>query len=100
MPYQLTESDRAEVESVIAEVVTQAKSNLRNMELPDRSEQYWEVFTSTLRQVLSDRMVKAQDEYDAKLADEETHKWEFGQHHISDCRIDWCGRYRGQRRES
>jgi len=98
MTYQLTESDRTEVESIVTETVTQGKSNLRSMELPDRSEQYWEVFANTLREVLSRRMAEAQDGYEARLREEETHRWEFGHHPIAECRIDWCGRYRGQRR--
>lgn len=28
------------------------------------------------------------------------HKWEFGDHPISSCAPDWCGRYRGQRRDT
>lgn len=53
-----------------------------------------------IRGVLARNLMAANAEYDAKLADETVHKWEFGEHAISDCRIDWCGRYRGQRRDS
>jgi hypothetical protein len=88
MPYQLTESDLAEVERI-------TRAIMEGMDCVNPSS-----FERHVKAVLSREMVVAQDEYDAKLADEETHKWEFGQHHISDCRIDWCGRYRGQRRES
>jgi hypothetical protein len=67
------------------------------------------ISTNDLRQIEEVRtllgaiMEMVEDEtraYEAKLADEETHRWEFGSHSISECRIDWCGRYRGQRRDA
>src|SRR5215469_2130748 len=57
-------------------------------------------FERHILSVLVREIASANDRYAAQVADEEIHKWEFGQHHISECRIDWCGRYRGQRRDS
>lgn len=87
MPYSLTQSDWDEVGRITGKIMENYPAN--------RS-----AFEYHVRRVLAKAIVTAQDEYDAKLSDETTHKWEFGQHAISDCRIDWCGRYRGQRRES
>lgn len=53
-----------------------------------------------IEMVLARNIAAAGKAYEDKLAAEETHTWEFGQHHIGECQIDWCGRYRGQRRES
>jgi hypothetical protein len=53
-----------------------------------------------VRRVLAEAIVKAQTDYDARLREEETHRWEFGHHSIAECQIDWCGRYRGQRRDT
>jgi hypothetical protein len=58
------------------------------------------VFERHVQQVLIRNSAAAGKAHEAALAAEETHTWEFGQHHISECRIDWCGRYRGQRRDS
>lgn len=58
------------------------------------------LFEQRIKQVLARNITAAGKAYEDKLAAEEIHTWEFGQHHISECRIDWCGRYRGQRRDS
>jgi len=85
MTYQLTESDLREVERITSEIMSgQMDDRLR--------------FADHVREVLSKNLIIAQDEYDATLTAEETHRWEFGHHSIAECRIDWCGRYRGQRR--
>lgn len=57
-------------------------------------------FRRYIQQVLVRNIAAAWQTYDAQAAAEETHTWEFGSHHISECQIDWCGRYRGQRRDS
>lgn len=57
-------------------------------------------FRRYIQQVLVRNIAAAGKAHEAALAAEEIHTWEFGQHHISECRIDWCGRYRGQRRDS
>lgn len=57
-------------------------------------------FRQYIQGILAEEIVAAAQKHEAKLAAEEIHTWEFGQHHISECRIDWCGRYRGQRRDS
>lgn len=57
-------------------------------------------FARHVKQVLARNIMETRKKHEAALAVEETHTWEFGQHHISECRIDWCGRYRGQRRNS
>lgn len=46
--------------------------------------------------VLARNVLAANQEYEETLV----HKWEFGEHPISRCQPDWCGRYRGQRRDS
>lgn len=51
-----------------------------------------------IRGVLARNLMAANREWDERLTAEATHLWEFGSHSISACRIDWCGRYRGQRR--
>ena len=85
MPYQLTASDWAEVERITAEIMSDHPNTREGFEIH-------------VKAVLAANMVASQDEYDAKLREEETHRWEFGHHSIAECRIDWCGRYRGQRR--
>ena len=85
MTYQLTESDLREVERITSEIMSgQMDDRLR--------------FADHVREVLSKNLIIAQDEYDARLREEETHRWEFGHHSIAECQVDWCGRYRGQRR--
>lgn len=87
-PGYLTPSDWAEIKRITTEIM----SGISTAD-PAATE-------SHIRGVLARAIVSANAEYDAKLADEATHKWEFGSHSISECRIDWCGRYRGQRRDS
>lgn len=50
--------------------------------------------------VLAARLTAAMQAYEDQEAAELIHKWEFGEHPISRCAPDWCGRYRGQRRDS
>lgn len=57
-----------------------------------------EQWAGLIRGILAQSIVDANREWEALLRDEETHRWEFGHHSIAECRIDWCGRYRGQRR--
>jgi hypothetical protein len=87
MTYQLTASDWAEVERITDEIIVPAYRGMSREE-----------FRTHVKATLAANMVIAQDEYDAALEAESTHKWEFGSHSISECRIDWCGRYKGQRR--
>ncbi len=88
MTYQLTESDLREVERITSEIMKGLEHDGSNrMEFADH-----------VREVLSKNLIIAQDEYDARLREEETHRWEFGHHSIAECQVDWCGRYRGQRR--
>lgn len=55
--------------------------------------------------VLARNVTAAQRTYEAALATEEIHKPHsldapFGEHAISACSLDFCGRYAGQRRET
>jgi len=58
------------------------------------------LFEQHIKQVLARNIAAATQAYGEALADETVHKWEFGEHPISRCQPDWCGRYRGQRRDS
>lgn len=58
------------------------------------------IFEQHIKQVLGREIASANRAYEAAQATEETHTWKFGQHHISECRVDWCGHYSGQRRDS
>ena len=87
MPYQLTASDWSEVERITDEIMVPAYRGMSREE-----------FRTHVKATLAANMVASQDDYDARLREEETHRWEFGHHSIAECRIDWWGRYRGQRR--
>jgi hypothetical protein len=84
----LTEEDWAAVQAITAEI-------LAGMDCVNTVK-----FERYIQAVLARNFMEALEKYDAQLTEEETHKWEFGEHHISQCQIDWCGRYRGQRRDS
>ena len=84
----LTPSDWAEIKRITTEIMTGISTAD-----PEATE-------SHIRNVLARAIVSANEDYDATLRDETTHNWEFGSHSISECQIDWCGRNRGQRRES
>jgi hypothetical protein len=64
-------------------------------------------FRKHIQQVLARNIIAAQQTYDMQAAAEEIHRapppedtYQFTEHHISECRYDWCGRHAGQRRET
>jgi len=83
----LTEEDWAAVQAITTEI-------LEGMDCVNTVK-----FKRHIEAVLARNFMEALERYDAQLTEEETHKWEFGEHHISQCQMDWCGRYRGQRRD-
>lgn len=85
-PIILGQADWDEVNRITAEIMT-------GMDCVNPS-----LFEQHVKQVLGREIASANQAYET--AQEEIHKWEFGQHRISECRIDWCGRYHGQRRDS
>lgn len=87
MPYQLTTGDWDEIGRITDEIMSDYPKNKS-------------AFEYHVRRVLAKAIVAAQEDYDAQVTAEETHLWDFGSHHISQCQIDWCGRNRGQRRDS
>lgn len=93
MTYELTGSDWTEVRRIADEIIEAVSAS--QPRVYDR-----EVLRRQIEQITARNIVKAQTDYDAQVTAEETHKWDFGSHHISECQIDWCGRYRGQRRDS
>lgn len=87
-PIVLGQADWDEVNRITAEIMA-------GMDCVNPS-----LFEQHIKQVLGREIASANQAYEAAQAAEETHTWEFGQHHISECRVDWCGHYSGQRRDS
>lgn len=86
-PIVLGQADWDEVNRITAEIMA-------GMDCVNPS-----LFEQHIKQVLARNVAAAGKAHEDKLAAEEIHKWEFGHHHISECQIDWCGHYSGQRRE-
>ena len=85
---KLTESDWVVVKKIAKEIMEVIPATARHERLEH------EIGEVLARNIL---LEMAHDE--AREREETTHRWEFGSHSISSCRIDWCGRYRGQRRD-
>jgi len=92
MTYQLTESDWTEIRRISGDLMDAVMAGSTASASGQAS------IKRHIEIILSREVATAQDGYEAKLREEETHRWEFGHHPIAECRIDWCGRYRGQRR--
>jgi hypothetical protein len=86
VPDNLSPEDQAEIDRITADIMA-------GMDCFQPS-----VFKRHVKQVLAREFMAAAQAYEAALAAETVHKWEFGEHPISRCQPDWCGRYRGQRR--
>jgi hypothetical protein len=87
VPDNLSPEDQAEIDRITAEIMA-------GMDCFQPS-----VFKRHVKQVLAREAIAARQAYEAALAADTVHKWEFGEHPISRCQPDWCGRYRGQRRD-
>jgi hypothetical protein len=87
-PIEMTEEEWAAIQRITREI-------MEGMDCFQPS-----VFERHIEQVLARNIMAAAQAYELQAADETVHKWEFGEHPISRCQVDWCGRYRGQRRDS
>jgi hypothetical protein len=91
---ELTQADWDEIGRITDEIMENYPAN--------RS-----AFEYHVRRVLAKAIVAANEDYDATLKAEEVHRapppdrtYQYPAHSISECRTDFCGRHKGQRRNS
>ena len=90
----LSREEWAEIEDISREIMTAVMAG------SVFAEDGREAIRIAIMGIIGQRVIAANNAYEAVLSDEMLHEWEFGEHHIIQCSRDWCGRYRGQRRDS
>lgn len=87
----LSAEDQAELEALTDEIMTIVAGHPGG------------ALRASVLDLLTRRVTEAGRAYEAQLAAEEQHHvpgWAEPPHRISDCYPEYCGRYRGQRRDS
>ena len=82
---ELTAEDWSEIDRITCEIM-------------DGFGESYEVFEEHVRSTLARAAATAGEEYEDRLKAEQTHHWRQGDHPISECAVDVCGRWPGQRR--